>query len=206
MNFAILFYRRAQQLAPPTPAPSVRLINLYQQLGATEAAISEIQLFGISSNDPERLHFSRGLAQYVQANYAQAIEEYKLVLSGHPDTQLLRYAYRCLGAAQLTMASGEVTSDKLEHSAAAAASYEKTVELGTKDPEIYRSLARAYTAAGLSSKAMTLLETAHNKMPRDADISDELAAVYSAEAIRLYQEGRENAARDSDALALLKRV
>lgn len=191
LNLAAFLYRRAL-LAGLDPDARVRLIELYAERGARNAALSELrQMMEPGEDHTARGHFARGWDLQIKGESKEALAEYEKGLGLAAGSPFRPYFFRALGEALSSLA----------RPAEAAAQYEKAIQAGLRFPEIYRALAVAYTASGQASQAIAVLEKAQTQLPGNSSLRNELATLYRDLGVR-----QDSAARPQDALASFRRV
>lgn len=191
LNLASFLYRRAL-LAGLDPDARVRLIELYAERGARNAALSELrQMMEPGEDHTARGHFARGWDLQIKGESKEALAEYEKGLGLAAGSPFRPYFFRALGEAL----------SSLGRPAEAAAQYENAIRAGLRFPEIYRALAVAYTASGQASQAIAVLEKAQTQLPGNPSLRNELATLYRDLGVR-----QDSAERPQDALASFRRV
>lgn len=113
----------------------------------------------------KQMHFFAGAHKYKNADYANALELFKLASAATPqDTLPFLYA--------------GITAQQLKDYDQASQNFEKLITLGTGMPDIYTTLASIYRSQDKNDQALEVLKRGTQKFPEDKALKSEEFNLY----------------------------
>ncbi len=193
---------KAKEIAPNDHRIALLTGNLYQEIGDPVAAIDAYKEGqALAPNDPI-LSYNLAISFYKQGKIPEAIEEFQKAALASPNSNVAALSYGHLGsifyaredfdraeyyfreAARLKPAEAKYSYNlgliqmKKKNTEEAARYFQKALDSGSNDPEIYRYISEAFVSMGQSSLAIQALKKALLLKPNDVDSIFALAELY----------------------------
>jgi tetratricopeptide (TPR) repeat protein len=193
---------RAKEIAPNDSRIALLTGNLYQEIGDPKAAIEAYKEGqSLAPNDPV-LTYNLAISYYKQGKIPDAIEEFQKAALASPNSNVAALSFGHLGSIYYGREDFERAeyyfreASKLKPNDAkyfynlgliqlkkknpeeAARYFQKALDSGTNEPELFRYIAEAFTSMGQTSLAIQALKKALVLKPTDVDSMFALSELY----------------------------
>ncbi|MDZ4725740.1 MAG: tetratricopeptide repeat protein [Leptospira sp.] len=204
---------KAKEIAPNDARIALLTGNLYQEIGDPKAAIEAYKEGqSLAPSDPV-LTYNLAISYYKDGKIPEAIEEFQKVIQVAPNSNAAALAYGHLGSIYYAREDydrseyffREVSrlkpSDaknyynlgliqlKKKNSEEAARYFQKALDSGANEPEVYRYISEAFVSMGQSSLAIQALKKALILKPNDIDSLFALSELYYKKGELVEAEG-----------------